>query len=163
MRGLSRHSSAVRRTIVLYSGACRTRCATIDSLLEYWSASSNRWEQRRSLACHSPTSESDSTRNVTGPDGVESLDPGTPVGGRNLIRASHWQVSPLRSHLRHIGRVSSPGIPSENFPLEIGKREKARKDGFSLHFLRLRRQFRQPDRVRRRFWPVVTGASSDML
>jgi hypothetical protein len=53
-------------------------------------------------------------RNVTGPDGVESLDLDTPVGGRNLIKASQWQLSPLRSHLRHVGRVSSPEIPSEH-------------------------------------------------
>ena len=57
-------------------------------------------------------------RNVTGPDGVESLDPDIPVGGRNLIKASQWQLSPLRSHLRHVGRVSSPEIPSEHFSCE---------------------------------------------
>jgi hypothetical protein len=54
-------------------------------------------------------------RNVTGPDGVESLDPDTPVGGRNLIKASQWQLSPLRSHLRHVGRVSSPEIHQNTF------------------------------------------------
>lgn len=58
-------------------------------------------------------------RNVTGPDGVESLDAGTPVGGRNLIKASHWQLSPLRSHLRHVGRVSSPTKPSESLAWEL--------------------------------------------
>jgi hypothetical protein len=32
-----------------------------------------------------------------------------------------------------------------------------------IHFLRFRRQFRHPERVRRRFWPVDSEASSDML
>lgn len=31
-----------------------------------------------------------------------------------------------------------------------------------LHFLRFRRQFKHPDLVRRRFWPVVAEVSSDI-
>lgn len=54
------------------------------------------------------TSESDCMRKVTGPDGVESLDPASPMGGQNLMKASHSHSSPLRSHFVHIGRTSSP-------------------------------------------------------
>jgi hypothetical protein len=66
-------------------------------------------------------------RNMTGPDGVESLDSETPVGGRNLIKASHWQFSLLRSHLRHVGRVSSPMLPSEDLLRDWWRRKDAKR------------------------------------
>lgn len=107
------------------------------------------------------TSESDWICSVIGPKGVESLEPASPVGGRNLIKASHWHSSPPRSHLVHTGRISSPTIalgPADTIWLMAitGKAS-------YIHFLRFRRQFRHPDRVRRRFWPVVAEASSDIL
>lgn len=60
------------------------------------------------------TSESDWTRKVIGPDGVESLEPASPVGGRNLMKASHSHSSPLRLHFVHMGRTSSPEMASES-------------------------------------------------
>lgn len=75
------------------------------------------------LCCHGQTSESDSTCRVTGPAGVESLDPGSPVGGRNLMKESHWHCSLVRSHLRHAGRFSSPAISS----IHLGQGNKDRQ------------------------------------
>ena len=44
---------------------------------------------------------------------MESLEPASPVGGRNLMKASHSHSSPLRLHFVHMGRMSSPEMLSD--------------------------------------------------
>lgn len=95
---------------------------------------------------------------MTGPDGVESVEPDSPVGGQNLMKASHSHCSPLRSHLLHEGRVSSPAALS--VIIIPGRKYKNNTDHSYIHFLRFRRQFKQPERVLLRFWLIDAAISS---
>ena len=89
-------------------------CPAMLSTVSYmcWSGRRNR-ESTSLYRSDLHTSEYDWMRKVIGPEGVVSLEPASPVGGRNLMKASHSQSSSPRLHFVHIGRMSSPAIVSE--------------------------------------------------